>query len=546
MKENHSSLPPHHHHSLESTPVWYAGYSMPATQKLTEDKMADVCVVGGGIAGLTTAYLLSRESQKVILLEDAYLGAGQTGRTTAQFTTLPDTPLRELERLHGLDNVKRIIDAHIEAINMAEDIILDEGIACDLTEVDGYLFNGHPGSGADRRALEKEAEILEKIHFQSFERIPEAPLPFKTGPALKLKQQLQIHPLKYISGLASAFLRNGGEIYTNTHVDETHSGEGAYVRTRDGHHVHAKNIVIATHSPINDIVAIHTKQTAWRSYVIAFRIPHGALPYAQFWDTADPFHFVRLTPDPNAVPGEPSAYDVLLVGGADHRTGQREDPYESYLELVDWTLARFPLVEDRLWSWSGQWMRSFDGLPFLGRNPMDYDNVFVLTGDGGNGMTSSTIGGRLVTDLILGRTNRWEDLYNPGRFTLSAVGNFIRDGLNETAQYKDWIYASSPFDLPHLERGEGLVMTEGLGKTAVYKDHDGELHKLSAVCPHLGGIVRWNTAEKSWDCPCHGSRFDPQGHVIEGPACTNLQPKEGLKKIGPRVPQGERPLTPNV
>ena len=273
------------------------------------------------------------------------------------------------------------------------------------------------------------------------------------------------------------------------------------------------------------MVAIHTKQAPYRTYVIGARVPRGSVPTMLLWDTPDPYHYIRL----QAVGGDTDtsdagdAYDVLIVGGEDHKTGQAEDFAERFLHLEEWTRERFPMVESVEFRWSGQVMEPVDGLAFIGRNPLDSDNVYIATGDSGNGMTHGTIAGMLITDLILGRSNEWETLYQPSRISLRAGVEFAKENLNVAAQYADLLTGSDVESVGDIAPGAGAVLRRGLSKVAAYRDEQGALHECSAICPHLGCVVAWNDAEKSWDCPCHGSRFDPvDGHVINGPAISAL------------------------
>jgi Rieske Fe-S protein len=324
--------------------------------------------------------------------------------------------------------------------------------------------------------------------------------------------------LKYLAGVAEAFKEAGGRFFTNSHVDHVEGGEKAKVDVGE-HHVRAGAIVVATNTPINDMYAIHTKQAPYMTYVIAARVPKGSVTDALYWDTLKAYHYVRLQP----MNGE-GKYDLLIVGGEDHKSGQADDTTLRHARLESWARVRFPTMEDIEYTWGGQCMETVDGLAFIGRNPMDEDNVFIATGDSGMGITHGTIAGMLLTDLILGKQNPWETLYNPSRKPIRAAGNFAKETLNMAAQYIDWLTPSEVKSAHEIEPGCGAVLRRGLRKIAVYRDERGKPHEMSAVCPHLGCIVHWNAAEHSWDCPCHGSRFDKLGKVINGPANIDLPP----------------------
>jgi nitrite reductase/ring-hydroxylating ferredoxin subunit len=249
------------------------------------------------------------------------------------------------------------------------------------------------------------------------------------------------------------------------------------------------------------------------------------VPRALYWDTQDPYHYVRLQNPPAGVGTNGQGdYELLIVGGEDHKTGQANDAHERHARLESWARDRFPLMQRVEFVWSGQVMETIDGLAFIGRNPMDDDNVYIVTGDSGMGMTHGTIAGILLTDLICGRENPWQKLYDPRRKTLRAVGKFVSETMNLAAQYTDWVTGGDVSTEADIANDTGAVVRRGLIKVAIYRDAEGKAHECSAVCPHLGGIVHWNSAEQSWDCPCHGSRFDKLGKVINGPANTNLTP----------------------
>jgi Rieske Fe-S protein len=261
-------------------------------------------------------------------------------------------------------------------------------------------------------------------------------------------------------------------------------------------------------------VAMHTKQAAYRTYVMAVRIPANAVPPALYWDTLNPYHYVRLT---RGADGQP----LLIVGGEDHKTGQADDTERRFGALLEWTRRHFPMAGDIVYRWSGQVLEPNDYMGFIGRNPGS-ENVYIATGDSGQGMTHGTIAGMLIPDLILGIENRWAKLYDPSRITLRSAVPFVRENVNVAAQYADWVTPGEVSSPDEIKPGTGAVMRDGAKKFAVYRDDDGVLHIRSAMCTHLYCVVDWNSLEKTWDCPCHGSRFDRFGKVINGPAISDL------------------------
>jgi glycine/D-amino acid oxidase-like deaminating enzyme/nitrite reductase/ring-hydroxylating ferredoxin subunit len=508
--------------------VWMATAEVPEQSALASDLECDVCIVGAGISGMTTAYLLAREGQRVIVLDDGPIGGGMTERTTAHLVTALDDRYYELERLHGERGARLAAESHAAAIDRIEQLVAEEKIDCDFERLDGYLFTP-PDESIEQ--LEDELKAAHRAGLNDLELVDRAPIKdFDTGRALRFPRQAQFHPVKYLAGLARAILRDGGKIFTHTHASKIEGGkESARIETASGHTITARAVVVATNTPVNDRVVIHTKQAPYLTYVIGARVPAGSVTKALYWDTPDPYHYVRIQSGPFAQieteEGTVKAgdYDMLIVGGEDHKTGQKDDANKRFGWLERWTRTRFPMIEGIEFRWSGQVMEPVDGLAFIGRNPLDEENVFIATGDSGNGMTHGTIAGILLTDLILGRANDWATIYDPSRITLKAGVEFAKENLNVAAQYTDYVTPGDVDSAKEIEPGEGAVLRRGLSKVAVYKDEEGSVHERSAVCTHLGCIVDWNSKEKTWDCPCHGSRFDALGTVVQGPANTNLK-----------------------
>lgn len=489
---------------------------VPPAPHLDRDISTDVCIVGAGIAGMTTAYLLTRHRKSVVVLDDGAIGGGMTGRTTAHLVNALDDRYFELEHLHGADGARLAAESHTAAIDQIEAIVREERIACEFVRLDGYLF---VPPGQSKKILQDELEAIHRAGLTKVEKVARAPLDcFDTGPALRFPRQAQFHPLKYLAGLARAIKRSGGQIYGSTHADDIEGGRKVRVRTRSGRVVSASAVVVATNTPVNDLVAIHTKQAPYTTYVIAARTSRDSIARALYWDTPDPYHYVRL----ERVGRGAKAYDLLIVGGEDHKTGQKDDAKLRFSRLERWTRKRFPMAEEIEYCWSGEVMEPVDGLAFIGRNPMDKENVYVATGDSGNGMTHGTIAGMLLKDLILGRENGWAKLYDPARITLLALPTLAKENLNVALQYTDYITGADVKSVDDIRAGTGAIISKSGTKVAVYRDEEGELHEHSAVCRHLGCIVRWNSFEKTWDCPCHGSRYDSHGHVVNGPANSDL------------------------
>ena len=506
--------------------LWQATADVPAFPPLQRDRVVDVCVIGAGIAGLTTAYHLAREGRNVIVVDDGPVGGGETGRTTAHITTAVDDYYHEIARVHGDEAARVVAESFRAALDRIDGIVRDETIDCDFARVDGWWF---PADARGRETLDAEAEAARQAgepaelreDFPLASAFPDAPFP-RVG--LRFPNQGQFHALKYLAGLARAIEERGGKIYSGAHVngveDVPNDSPDATctVKTANGHTIRARDVVVATNSPVNDWVAMHTKQAAYRTYVIGLRVARGWVPPGLYWDTVRPYHYVRLA-DPLGTGDE----DVLVVGGEDHKTGQSEAPEEqAFGRLEAWARAHFPAAGETLYRWSGQVLEPVDFLGFIGRNPGS-QHLWIATGDSGQGMTHGTIAGMLLTDLILCRPSSWAAVYDPSRVTLRTARSFLKENLNVAAQYVDFVTPGEVRAVDEIRLGEGRVMRRGRQKLAVYRAESGELTVRSAVCTHLYCIVGWNSAEKSWDCPCHGSRFAADGTVLNGPAATPLE-----------------------
>lgn len=537
---------------------WFSNIVIPLKfEKLDKNILVDVAIVGGGIAGLSTAYNLSKIGKSVAVLDDGYIGSGETGHTTAHITHALDDRYFNLENMFGIEDAILAAESHTSAINFIETVVIEEKIDCDFERLDGYLFLG---PGDDKKTLYKELEATHRVGINT-ELVPNAPLTsFDLGPCLRFPNQAQFHPLKYLQGLSKSILNKNGNIFTETHVQEISNSE---VTTDDGFKVGAKQIVIATNAPIVDKVSkIYDKQTPYRTYVIGALIKKGTVPKALFWDTGNsnskhaiqPYHYIRTQNLESNGDGDgssiinsrinnkDSSYELLIIGGEDHKTGYENDIEERHTRLIDWTKQRFP-VEDIVYKWSGQVMEPSDSLAFIGLNPTtDYneidnknDNIYICTGDSGNGITHGTIAGILLSDLIIGKQNKWSNLYNPSRDI-----NNIKQKSNDASKIdsdneKQTKKEDNPttinktqdkFFIDSLPLDQGAILEENSDNPiAVYRDIGGKIHTFSAKCTHLGCTITWNPLEKSFDCPCHGSRFFNNGKVINGPANSGLEKK---------------------
>lgn len=486
----------------------------------TGEIVVDVCVIGAGIAGLTTAYELARAGRRVLVLDDGPLGGGETARTTAHLATSFDDEYHEVEKMHGAE-VARLLAASFKAgVDAIERIVSEEQIECGFVRLDGWWV---PSTDDTEARFVAECDAARRAGFADVELVNDHPLSrVFPGSALRFPRQAQFHVLRYMSGLAEAFRKRGGRI-ASAHVERVDDAPDeagrCTVHLDDGRTLQASQVVVATNSPIVDRVAMHTKQAPYRSYVIAARVASGAVPAGLFWDTEDPYHYVRLLDGPLAAPGHS---DVLIVGGEDHKTGQSDDENAAFDRLEAWTRSRFAIesIEAR---WSGQVLEPVDYIAYIGRNPGSR-KLWIVTGDSGNGMTHGTIAGLLLPTLMEGKAHAWEAMFSPSRITVSldSVVDYVKENLNVAAQFADLVTGGEAGDASEIPAGEGRIVRRGVHKLAVFRPFEGAVVVRSAVCPHLGCIVDWNAAEKSWDCPCHGSRFATDGAVLNGPSTMPL------------------------
>lgn len=487
---------------------------------LGKNLTTEVCVIGAGIAGLSIAYMLSREGKKVIVVDKGPVGFGETGVTTAHLSNVLDDRYFAIKHCQGLKKTKLALESHIEAIDLIESIIKKEKIECDFKRVDGYLFLG---KGDKEETLDRELKLLNELGYKKVSKHYDGPHGGKFGVCLKFSDQAQFHPLKYLFGLARAIIKNGGEIYVNSLVQSfEETKDDVKVKLENGSVISAETTVMATNVPFEDKTTfMYAKQAAYRTYVIAGEVFDEKLAEALYWETGSPYHYSRYYSFKDA---HSKPHHYLLVGGEDHKTGQEKEGVDPYNNLRSWSKINFPMMkQEDLYEFSGQILNTMDKLAFIGLNPGN-KRVYVTTGFSGSGMTYGPMAGQIISDLVLGKVNLYTKLYSPGRLNVKGWSRFMKEGWDVVVEYFGDLMPRKNPELQNLAKGSGMVLSEGLKKTAVYKDKTGKICKYSATCPHLGCFVRWNTSEATWDCPCHGSRFDAHGKVLNGPAKTDLEP----------------------
>ena len=491
---------------------WMADAPEISPPPLRDDAHCDIVVIGAGIAGLSTAYELSVHGKSVIVIDRGDIGAGMTARTTAHLASALDDYYHRLVGARGDDAARLYHSSQVAAINRIEAICRDEGIDADFQRLDGYLFAADEEGVSE---LEKEYEACRALGID-VEWEKGLPVGDKVRVALRFPDQARFHPTKYLAGLARAIVTRGGRLYARTtHVHDEENGEGVVVETEHGSRIFAKSAVFATNSPTNNKVAIHSKQEPMRTYAIAGVIASGSVKDALYWDTLEAYHYVRVQPWQNG--------DLLIVGGEDHRSGEADDGDARLSAIEEWTRANFPSFTSAEYRWSGQVLEPVDYMPFSGRNPGS-SNIYVHTGDSGQGLTNAVAGSLTIVPQILGQDSRFADLLDPARKITApnSLGEFVKGQIGAAKNFAEYLGPGEIASADELRPGQGAILRRGLKKIAVWRAEDGGLIERSAACTHLGCIVHWNSLEKCWDCPCHGSQFAPDGAVLNGPAVKPL------------------------
>ena len=497
--------------SEKSTSVWMDTTVLDDAPALNRTEKADVVVVGSGIAGMSVAYELAKAGKDVVVIDRGPIGKGMTSRTTAHLTAQCDDGFDLLIKRRGEDIAKLWYESQAACIDRIEENQKDLGIDCDFRRLDGHLFHA---PGTDPGIIDREFEATKKVGMP-IKR--ETGVPFKgqdKTASLLYPNQATFHPLKYLAGLAQAIRKTGGRFYSETAVEEVKEDENGVEIKAGGHVVRARHAVVATNSPINDKYKIHTKQAPYRTYAMAFTLPKGALPDALYWDTLEAYHYVRLQPGTGK-------NDILIVGGADHKSGEVDDADARFLAIEAWMRNLLPKLGKETHRWSGQIQDPLDYCAFIGLNPGE-KRTFIVTGDSGQGITHGAVAGLLVSDLILKGSSPWAEVYEPSRKPLKAAGTFFSENLTVAKNFAEYVAPGEKKSWDELKPGEGAIVRSGLSKVAAYRDDEGKLLLCSAACTHTGCHLHWNSFERCWDCPCHGSQFAPDGSVLNGPAIAPL------------------------
>jgi glycine/D-amino acid oxidase-like deaminating enzyme/nitrite reductase/ring-hydroxylating ferredoxin subunit len=478
--------------------------SAPILSPLRGDAETDVLVIGAGIAGLSTAYELAAASRSVMVLDRGRFGRGMTARTTAHLSFYCDDGFSEL----GSREVARAWrEGQEAAVDRIEAICTSEGLNCDFRRLEGLLATARPD---DVKWLKDEFEAVKAAGIPDASWLQE----HDDRAAIRCPRQATFHPTKYLDGLTEALRRRGARLHDLTDVVKLEDRDGGVdATTGDGGVIRARQVVVATNSPFHLRVPVHTKQAPYRTYAIAAPVPKGAVEDVLFWDTEEPYHYVRLQPA--------AEDDLLIVGGEDHKSGTEDDGAERVRRLEAWMRERYPQAGALRYAWSGQVYEPADGVGFIGRSP-EHNEIYVVTGDSGQGMTTGALAGLMLAHMVQGRESEWEAVWSPSRMMRRGLREYVKENVEAAQHWVELIAKREVKDVAEIPAGHGALLRRGGRPVAAFRDDTGELHLRSAVCSHAGCVVHWNSFERCWDCPCHGSQFGTDGQPLNAPAFAPL------------------------
>lgn len=488
-------------------PYWRIHSDIPSFQTLQEDIHTDVTIVGGGITGITTAYLLSLEGVKVTIIDAGRLFNGTTGHTTAKVTSQHGIIYDELIQHFGEEQAKMYYLANDAARAFIKDTIEKRNIECEFEESDAYIYTN---SEKELKKLEKEAEAYQKLAIQG-KLVDTMPLQLPMKSAILMEKQAQFHPINYLIPLVQTILEKGGAIYENTTAVNVVKGQQPVVMTKNGRSITSNQIISCSHFPFYDGNGFYfTRMYAERSYVVAVKDEQN-YPGGMYLSSESPKRSVR------------KAGNLLLLGGESHKTGQGINTMKHYEALASFGKDVLGLT-DIQYRWSAQDLYTLDKVPYIGHLTSSKENIFVATGYRKWGMTNGTAAAMILKEMLMKGTHPYEQLFGPSRFKADpSVKTFITQNADVAVEFVKGKTSLVDKQVDDISKGEGGHVRVNGQKCGAYRDDDGMLHVLNATCTHLGCEVHWNEGDRSWDCPCHGSRFSIDGEVIEGPADKPLE-----------------------
>jgi glycine/D-amino acid oxidase-like deaminating enzyme/nitrite reductase/ring-hydroxylating ferredoxin subunit len=502
--------------------LWVATAPETDYPPLAGDVTVDVAVIGAGITGLTVATLLKRAGARVAVVEAGRVASGTTGYTTAKITSLHGLVYAGLIDRLGEERARLYADANQAALEGVAAFAREGGIDCDFRRMAAYTYTEDPARVAD---IEAEVAAARRLGLPAGYTEATA-LPYSVRAAVRFDDQALFHPRKYCLALAAALPGDGSHLFELTRATDVDEGPPCAVATERGT-IRADQVVLATQIPFLDRGGFFAKTSPSRSYALAARVD-GPVPEGMYLSAEEPTRSVR--------PHYAGEGALLLLGGEGHKVGHDEDTRRRYAALEEWARARFP-VRAIDYRWSAQDYEPADGVPYIGRVTAGSERVYVATGYRKWGMTTGTLAGMLIADAILGRDNPWAALFDATRVDLTRAAKDLIAANAEVAKrfVGDRLALLKAPPVGELALGEGGLAEAGGEKVAAYRDEAGVVHAVSPVCAHLGCLVAWNSAERTWDCPCHGSRYDHRGRVIQGPTIKDLKPKP-LGELGHSPP----------
>jgi glycine/D-amino acid oxidase-like deaminating enzyme/nitrite reductase/ring-hydroxylating ferredoxin subunit len=491
--------------------VWSSSDFSASYPSLTGDIQAEVAIIGAGITGLSTAYHLCKAGKKVVILEQSQVGKGTTGSSTGNLYAPIDERLSSILSKHGENTLRLVAESRMAAVDFIEQRVREFNIDCEFQRVPWHLFTT-PTTKDQKPEVEKETEAAAKAGLALSKNTPPS-FPFPVDTLLSLEGQAQFNPLKYVQQLAAALASEHCVIFENTQVTGVEDGQPCLVQTPHGT-VTADHVVMATHSP-KGIYGVHTAMESYREYVMAVRL-RGELPLPGIY-----WH-VQSGPQYSVRPYREQDNNYLLVLGEPYKVGSKSQHEELLAQLEKYLRDHFD-VEQIEYIWAAQNYKAADNLPYIGTSLME-SKTYIATGFSADGLTYGTLAGRIISDAILGKENPWAKIYDPKRFTpIASAKKFAKENITVASHLlKDYLFYGEADEVNEIQKGEGKTIKIDGDHLAAYRDEAGMLHIVSGICTHMGCVVHWNDGEKSWDCPCHGSRFSIDGKVLEGPAYTHL------------------------
>jgi len=498
--------------------VWGDVPLLSSYNVLRGDITADVAIVGAGITGLSTAYHLAKAGKNVVIMEQSQVGKGTTGSSTGNLYAPIDERLFSIGTKHNEETMSKVAESRLAAIKFIEDVVQEFGLDCDFQRVPWHLFTT-PATSQESSQVDKEKKAAIQAGLRVNDAIP-AGFPFSVDSLLTLEHQAQFNPLKYVQQLAAAIVSDHCKIFENSQVTLVEDGSPCKIHTSLGT-VTAGKVIMATHSP-KGIYGVHTAMEPHREFVLAARLKLGLPPPGIYWH-------VQSSQQYSVRPYRSDHGDYLLVLGEAYKAGTKTDTEELVQKIETYLRTHFE-VEDIQYTWAAQNYKPADNLPYIGTSPLE-KNTYIATGFAADGLTYGTLAGMIISDDILGRENPFAPIYDPKRFTPVASALNVAKVNVSTAGHllKDYLFYGEAEGLSDIKAGEGKTLRIDGEHLAAYRDEEGKVHLVSGICTHMGCVVHFNSAEKSWDCPCHGSRFSVDEKVLEGPAYSDLpQPKKPL------------------